>query len=90
MKDERDLAGRTILITGANTGIGRATAVALGARGARLYLAGRSADRMQPVLDEIRSGGNEAVSFCRSISVISRRCARARRASSRRAIRCTS
>ncbi len=63
MSEKKDLLGRTILITGANTGIGRATAVALGARGARLYLAGRSEERMQPVMDEIRAGGNDDVFF---------------------------
>jgi len=59
----RDLEGRTILITGSNTGIGRATAVALAKRGAHLYLAGRSEERMQPVMDEIRAGGNERVVY---------------------------
>jgi NAD(P)-dependent dehydrogenase (short-subunit alcohol dehydrogenase family) len=59
----RDLEGRTILITGSNTGIGRATAVLLARRGARLYLLGRSKERMQPVIDEIRSAGNEQVFY---------------------------
>ena len=39
------LAGRSILVTGASSGIGRATAVALVARGARVVAAARSADR---------------------------------------------
>lgn len=59
----KDLEGRTILITGANTGIGRATAVLLGKRGARLYLAGRSLERMQPVIDELRAAGNDDVHY---------------------------
>ena len=49
-----DLAGRTVLITGANSGLGRASALALAARGASVILAARSLARTQPVLDEIR------------------------------------
>jgi len=59
----RDLSGKTIVITGPNTGIGRATAVALGRRGAKLFLAGRSAERMQPVIDELRREGNDEASY---------------------------
>lgn len=55
-----DLQGKTILITGANTGIGRVTALELGGRGAQLVLAGRSEERHRPVLDELRAAGIEA------------------------------
>jgi retinol dehydrogenase 12 len=48
-----------ILITGANTGIGRATALLLAQRGATLYLAGRSEERHREVLDGIRALGGE-------------------------------
>lgn len=54
------LAGRSILITGASSGIGRATAVALAARGASLYLAGRSEERHQEVLAAVRAAGASA------------------------------
>ena len=49
-----DLAGKTILITGANTGIGRASAEALAAAGAHVVLACRSEEKTRPVLDAIQ------------------------------------
>jgi len=48
------LAGRVALITGANTGIGRVTALDLARRGVRVFLACRSLERTQSVIDEIR------------------------------------
>jgi dehydrogenase/reductase SDR family protein 13 len=49
-----DLRTRTFLVTGANSGIGRALAEALAARGARVILAARSAERTTPVVTAIR------------------------------------
>ena len=48
-----DLDGRTFLVTGANTGIGKETARALAGRGARLFLACRSQDCGRRAIDEI-------------------------------------
>lgn len=50
-----DLKGRSFLITGANSGIGRAMVEALAARGGRVVLAARSETRTRPVLEGIRS-----------------------------------
>lgn len=64
MTADAPLAGRTVLITGANTGIGRATAAGLADRGARLVLACRSEAKALPVIDEIRSAtGNDDVAY---------------------------
>ena len=52
-----NLRGQTVLITGANTGIGRATAVALAEQGAELYLAGRSEERHRDILAEVKAAG---------------------------------
>ena len=50
-----DLQGRTFLVTGANSGIGRAMVEALAARGGHVVLAARSEERTRPVLDGIRA-----------------------------------
>lgn len=57
---DRDLAGMRVVITGANTGIGRVTAEELARRGAALVLAGRSEERTVPVVEAIRGAGGVA------------------------------
>ena len=56
-----DLAGKAILITGASSGIGAATALALGRVGARVALAARREDLLQGLAEEIRTAGGEAL-----------------------------
>lgn len=59
-----DLSGKTVLITGATAGIGRATAVALCSRGARVHLACRSEEKTRPLLEQLRrQHGPRAASF---------------------------
>jgi len=60
MSGQHDSSDRTVIVTGANTGIGRVTAEELAKRGAHVWLACRSAEKTQPVLDAIRAGGAKA------------------------------
>ena len=59
---EVDLAGRSLLITGANSGLGKATARALAGRGGEVWMLCRSAERGRRARDEIRQAtGNPSV-----------------------------
>jgi NADP-dependent 3-hydroxy acid dehydrogenase YdfG len=57
------LAGRAAVITGASSGIGRATAWALAAAGARVGLAARRTDRLEELKEEIGRSGGEALAL---------------------------
>ena len=48
-----DLEGKTALVTGSTSGIGKATAIALAARGARVLVVGRNEQRAKDVVAEI-------------------------------------
>ncbi|MFJ4789604.1 SDR family NAD(P)-dependent oxidoreductase [Streptomyces sp. NPDC088794] len=54
------LAGKTALVTGATSNIGRAIAEAFAAQGAHVAVSGRSAERGQEVVDGIRARGGRA------------------------------
>jgi protochlorophyllide reductase len=52
---ERDMSGQIVLVTGANTGIGRGTAAALYAHGATVVMACRSIERGEAAKAEIEN-----------------------------------
>jgi citronellol/citronellal dehydrogenase len=55
------LAGQVALVTGAGTGIGRATAVAMAAAGARVVLAGRRVGLLEETAALVNKAGGEAL-----------------------------
>ena len=55
-----DMSGKVALITGASSGIGRATAKAFAARGAKVSLAARREEELTTLASEIEAQGGEA------------------------------
>lgn len=53
---DRRFAGATVVVTGASSGIGRATATAFAAEGARVVATGRSVDRLEALRREAGDG----------------------------------
>ena len=62
--DGGSLTGRVALVTGAGSGIGRAAALALAARGACVAVVNRTVDKGESVAAEIRAAGGTAEYFC--------------------------
>jgi NAD(P)-dependent dehydrogenase (short-subunit alcohol dehydrogenase family) len=50
-----------ILVTGASRGLGRGIARAFGSKGATVYVTGRHADELGPVVGEIDAAGGRGV-----------------------------
>jgi NADP-dependent 3-hydroxy acid dehydrogenase YdfG len=57
------LTDRVVAITGASSGIGEATALALAAAGAKVALGARRAERLEAVVARIADAGGEAVAI---------------------------
>ncbi|CAA9573228.1 MAG: 3-oxoacyl-[acyl-carrier protein] reductase [uncultured Thermomicrobiales bacterium] len=60
---EGKLAGKVAIVTGASSGMGRATVYALAAEGAKVAVVARSADVVVAIADEINGGGGVALAL---------------------------
>lgn len=58
---------KTILITGASSGIGRCTAIECSKLGASVFLTGRNEGRLQETLDQLSGDGHEY--FCADLTI---------------------
>jgi NAD(P)-dependent dehydrogenase (short-subunit alcohol dehydrogenase family) len=53
------LAGKSVLVTGASSGIGRAAAVECSKMGARLIITGRNEERLHETFGLLEGGGHQ-------------------------------
>ena len=59
--DKFSLAGKTILVTGASSGIGRAIAIACAEVGASVVLNGRNVERLQATFEALAGEGHQVI-----------------------------
>ncbi len=62
------LDGRVVIVTGASSGIGHATAREAAAQGANVVLAARRADRISELQTEINGSGGEAIAITTDVT----------------------
>lgn len=59
--DARPLEGRVAIVTGASSGIGKATAISLARAGVKVAMAARRVDMMKEIQDQITLEGGVAI-----------------------------
>jgi NADP-dependent 3-hydroxy acid dehydrogenase YdfG len=63
-----DIAGKVVVITGASSGLGEATARLLCAQGASVVLGARRGDRLQSLADELTGSGGKALAVVTDVT----------------------
>jgi NADP-dependent 3-hydroxy acid dehydrogenase YdfG len=63
-----NITGKVIVITGASSGMGEATARDLAAKGARVVLGARRADRLDAIVQDITEAGGQAVAVATDVT----------------------
>src|SRR5262249_31451202 len=65
----QSLAGKVALVTGASSGIGRAAAMELAKRGAKVLVSARSRPEIEALAAEIKKAGHEATAVAADINI---------------------
>jgi NADP-dependent 3-hydroxy acid dehydrogenase YdfG len=63
-----DIAGKVVVITGASSGLGEATARLLSAEGASVVLGARRMDRLRALADELTARGGKAIALATDVT----------------------
>lgn len=63
MSNPFSLVGKTILVTGASSGIGKATAIECSKQGATVLLLGRNLERLNQAMEECEGTGHSIIQF---------------------------
>ena len=58
-----DLKGKAAIVTGASSGMGRVTSLALSAEGVRLAIVSRTPEKLEAVKEEITQAGGEVIAL---------------------------
>jgi NADP-dependent 3-hydroxy acid dehydrogenase YdfG len=64
----QNIEGKIVVITGASSGLGEATARHLSAHGARVVLGARRVDRLQALADELTRNGGQALAMTTDVT----------------------